>query len=184
MFLLILLLFIVLPILELAVLIRVGEVLGTWPTVGLVILTAIVGISLVRSQGIHTLMQVQKKLSNGEAPGQEIVEGMMLGLAGLLLVVPGFITDFIGILLLTRFIRIPVAGFLYKRMQLKVVANGRGSMEGRQQSPFGGASQGQTFDGDFEKRPDPSDKRPESHQVEADDKVAPHSNDDPKKPSE
>ena len=183
MFLLILLLFIVLPILELAVLIRVGEVLGTWPTVGLVILTAVIGISLVRSQGISTLMQAQKKLSSGEAPGQEIVEGMMLGLAGLLLVIPGFITDFVGILLLTRFIRIPVAGFLFKRMQLKVVANGRGGMGGRQQqNPFGNDSQGQTFDGDFEKKPDPSDKRPESHQVETNKPTS--SDDEPKKPTE
>ncbi|WP_298772853.1 FxsA family protein [uncultured Shewanella sp.] len=182
MFLLILLLFIVLPILELAVLIRVGEVLGTWPTVGLVILTAVVGISLVRSQGINTLMQVQKKLSSGEAPGQEIVEGMMLGVAGLLLVVPGFITDFVGILLLTRLIRIPVAGFLYKRMQLKVVANGRGGMGRGQHNPFGDDSQGQTFDGDYEKKPDPSDKRPESHQVGSGDQAS--SNNEPKKPSE
>lgn len=181
MFLIVLLLFIVLPIMELAVLIRVGEVLGTWPTVGLVILTAVIGVSLVRSQGISTLMQVQKKLSSGEAPGQEIVEGMMLGVAGLLLVIPGFITDFIGLLLLTRFIRIPVAGFLFKRMQLKVVANGGGSMEGQpQKNPFDEQHQGDTFDGDYEKKPDSSDKRPETHQVETNEQ---HSSDDESKKS-
>ncbi|WP_299804500.1 FxsA family protein [uncultured Shewanella sp.] len=179
MFFILLLIFVVVPVMELSVLIRVGEVLGSWTTVALVIFTAVVGVSLVRSQGISTLMQVQQKLARGEAPGQEIVEGMMLAVAGLLLLIPGFVTDFIGLVLLTPFTRIPVAKFFYKRMQLKVQANGGfqsgfgpgfGPGMGPQghnpfdsdNSPF---DQGNTFDGDFERKPDPSDKRPESHQV-------------------
>ncbi|WP_028765608.1 MULTISPECIES: FxsA family protein [Shewanella] len=180
MFFILLLIFVVVPVMELSVLIRVGEVLGSWTTVALVIFTAVVGVSLVRSQGISTLMQVQQKLARGEAPGQEIVEGMMLAVAGLLLLIPGFVTDFIGLVLLTPFTRVPVAKFFYKRMQLKVQANGgfqsgfgggfgpgmgpqgRNPFDQGGQSPF---DQGNTFDGDFERRPDPSDKRPESHQV-------------------
>ncbi|AQS38065.1 protein affecting phage T7 exclusion by the F plasmid [Shewanella psychrophila] len=184
MFFLLLIIFVLVPVIELNVLISVGESLGSWTTVGLVFLTAIVGVSLVRSQGISTLMQVQQKLSRGEAPGQEIVEGMMLAVAGLLLLIPGFVTDFIGLLLLTPFTRIPVAGFLYKRMQVKVAANGGfqagfgpGSSNGSHQggNPFGNYGQGpnegnnpeggDTFDGDFEHKADPSDKRPESHQI-------------------
>ena len=53
--------------------------------------TAVLRVSLVRSQGLSTLMQVQQKLARGEAPGQEIVEGMMLAMAGILLVIPGFV---------------------------------------------------------------------------------------------
>ncbi|MGS0692123.1 FxsA family protein [Shewanella sp. 30m-9] len=185
MFFILLLIFVLVPVMELSVLIRVGEVLGSWTTVALVIFTAVVGVSLVRTQGISTLMQVQQKLARGEAPGQEIVEGMMLAVAGLLLLIPGFVTDFLGLVLLTPFMRIPVARFFYKRMQLKVQANGGfqsgfgpgfGAGMGPQgQNPFehpfenkGGQSpfdQGNTFDGDFERKTDPSDKRPESHQV-------------------
>lgn len=176
MFFILLLIFVLIPVLELSVLIRVGEALGTWTTVGLVLFTAVVGVSLVRSQGLNTLMSVQQKLARGEAPGQEIVEGMMLAMAGVLLLIPGFVTDFIGLLMLTPITRIPIAALLYKRMQLKVVSQGgfgAGMGQGpfNQQGPFGrgpfnGQDDGNTFDGDFERKPDASDKRPETHQVE------------------
>ncbi|MCJ8303228.1 FxsA family protein [Shewanella sp.] len=184
MFFILLVIFVLVPVIELNVLISVGESLGSWTTVGLVFFTAIVGVSLVRSQGISTLMQVQEKLAKGEAPGQEIVEGMMLAVAGLLLLIPGFVTDFIGLVLLTPFTRIPVAGFLYKRMQVKVAANGGfqagfgpgGPNQGG--NPFANQGQGQgpsqgrnpeggdTFDGDFEHKLDPSDKLPEIDHIQ------------------
>lgn len=104
-FLIMFIIFVLIPVVELSVLIRVGEVLGSWNTVALVILTAVVGVSLVRSQGLSTLMSVQKKLAAGEAPGQEIVEGMMLAMAGILLLIPGFVTDLIGLILLTPITR-------------------------------------------------------------------------------
>ena len=103
MFFILLVIFVLVPVIELNVLIQVGESLGSMTTVALVFFTAIVGVSLVRSQGISTLMQVQQKLARGEAPGQEIVEGMMLAVAGVLLLIPGFVTDFIGLILLTSF---------------------------------------------------------------------------------
>ncbi|WOT05580.1 FxsA family protein [Shewanella youngdeokensis] len=170
MFFTLLLIFVLVPITELSVLIRVGEALGSWTTVGLVIFTAVVGVSLVRSQGVSTLMQVQQKLARGEAPGQEIVEGMMLAVAGLMLLIPGFVTDFMGLILLTPFTRIPVAGYFYKRMQLKANSNGGfqagfGPGMGGQGGPFGqqhGRSpfdDGNTFDGDFERHEEPNDKR-------------------------
>lgn len=176
--------FILVPVIELNVLIRVGESLGSWTTVGLVFFTAIVGVSLVRSQGISTLMQVQQKLARGEAPGQEIVEGMMLALAGLLLLIPGFVTDAIGLLLLTPLTRTPVAGFLYKRMQVKVAANGGfqggfgpGAHSGGSpfgQNPFNSDNQnpqgGNTFDGDFEHKPDPNEHKIEHKEDNKDDK--------------
>ncbi len=184
MFFILLIIFVLIPVIELNVLIRVGETLGSWTTVGLVIFTAVVGVSLVRSQGIHTLMQVQQKLARGEAPGQEIVEGMMLAMAGLLLLIPGFVTDFIGLLLLTPLTRAPIAAFLYKRMQVKVSQQGgfRGQFGNGQSGhgPFGQGpfdanrspfdrspfdEQGNTFDGDYERKPDPSDKLDEERQL-------------------
>jgi UPF0716 protein FxsA len=182
MFLILLLVFIIVPALELSVLIQVGDAIGVWPTIGLVFFTAIVGVSLVRSQGLNTLMTVQQKMARGEAPGQEIVEGMMLAAAGVLLLIPGFVTDAIGLLLLTPFTRSPVAAFMYKRLQLRVMANGGVHGGFGQQGPFnqGPFNQGpfgqkpfepprdkdNTFEGDFEHKDDPSQKRPESHQID------------------
>ncbi|QSX36795.1 FxsA family protein [Shewanella sedimentimangrovi] len=155
MFLLLLLVFIVVPVLELSVLIRVGEVLGSWSTVALVLLTAVVGVSLVRSQGLSTLMSAQQKLARGEMPGSELVQGMMLAMAGVLLLIPGFITDFIGLLLLTPLTRKPLAALLLKRIQLTVVSGGPGPHFGK--SPFQHKDHqgGQTFDGDFERHDEP-----------------------------
>ncbi|WP_285163423.1 FxsA family protein [Shewanella goraebulensis] len=171
------LVFILVPAIELSVLISVGDVFGPLNTVALVFLTAIVGVSLVRSQGLSTLMSVQSKLERGEAPGKEIVEGMMLAAAGLLLLFPGFVTDFIGLLLLTPFTRSPIASYIFKRMQMRVVAGGgfKGGFQGQAgQSPFGnqgpfGGQDGNTFDGDFERKFDPNDLTPETHQVEVKD---------------
>ncbi|MEZ9142538.1 MULTISPECIES: FxsA family protein [unclassified Shewanella] len=170
------LVFILVPTIELSVLISVGDVFGPLNTVALVFLTAIVGVSLVRSQGLSTLMSVQSKLERGEAPGKEIVEGMMLAAAGLLLLFPGFVTDLIGLLLLTPFTRSPIASYIFKRMQMRVVAGG-GFQGQAGQNPFGQQGFGQnpfdqgrndrnTFDGDFERKFDPNDMRPETHQVE------------------
>ncbi|MGI3015735.1 FxsA family protein [Shewanella algae] len=166
-FLIMFIIFVLIPVVELSVLIRVGEVLGSWNTVALVILTAVVGVSLVRSQGLSTLMSVQKKLAAGEAPGQEIVEGMMLAMAGILLLIPGFVTDLIGLILLTPITRAPLARYFYQRMQLKVVA---GAQFRAGANPFEPPHQrgqgGDVFEGEFERKADPSDKRPESHQLD------------------
>ncbi|NKF49163.1 FxsA family protein [Shewanella sp. WXL01] len=176
MFFFFILLFVVIPVVELNVLIQVGEVLGSWTTVGLVFFTAIVGVSLVRSQGISTLMTAQQKMAQGEAPGQEIAEAMMLAMAGVLLLIPGFVTDFVGLLLLTPITRAPIASFVFKRMKLKVMSNsqfrgGFGPQGPFQQGPFEQGNpfdQGNTFDGDFERKQDPS---PRSHQLEQEDVI-------------
>lgn len=115
----VLFIFVALPAVELWLLIHVGEILGGWTTVGLVMMTSILGASLVRSQGISTVIQVREKLARGETPGQEIVEAMMLAVAGLLLILPGFITDFLGLILLTPITRIPVARYFYKKCRFK-----------------------------------------------------------------
>jgi len=77
-----LLLFILVPIIEIGLFIQVGGFLGLWPTIALVLITAFVGASLVRSQGLQTLMNVQNRLQQGELPAQQIFEGVMLAVAG------------------------------------------------------------------------------------------------------
>lgn len=117
-------LFAVMPIIEIYILMTVGSALGAPTTIALVIITAAVGASLVRSQGLSTLMSVQQRMNRGEIPGQQIVEGMLLAIAGVLLVTPGFVTDFLGLLILTPATRAPIAKSLLKRMQVKQMGQG------------------------------------------------------------
>lgn len=100
MFRILFLLFIIIPIIEIAVLMQVGAILGAWPTIAIVIITAWLGAKNVRQQGISTLNSVQTKMAQGEMPSEEIVSGILLLVSGVLLVTPGFVTDAFGLLLL------------------------------------------------------------------------------------
>ncbi len=98
--LLLLLLFIVLPSLEIIVLIEVGSKIGALPTLALIFLTAFAGLALMRQQGLSTLLKAKQKLAEGVVPADEMLAGMLLGLGGILLFIPGFVTDFCGLLCL------------------------------------------------------------------------------------
>jgi UPF0716 protein FxsA len=89
-------LFLVLPILEIWLLLKVGSVIGGLPTVGLVVLTAIAGVALLRQQSLATVLRARGKLEHGEAPIGEMAEGIFLAVGGALLLTPGFVTDFLG----------------------------------------------------------------------------------------
>lgn len=93
-----LLLFILVPIAEMWLLIKVGGAIGAWPTIGLVLLTAIIGLALLRRQGFATLMRGRQKMESGEIPAQEMLEGVVLAVSGALLLTPGFFTDLLGFL--------------------------------------------------------------------------------------
>ena len=94
------LIFLAVPILEIYLLIQVGQVIGAGWTILLVVLTAVIGVWLLKLQGLSTLTRAQQKLSENELPAREILEGMGLVVAGALLLTPGFFTDAIGFLLL------------------------------------------------------------------------------------
>jgi UPF0716 protein FxsA len=130
------LLFVGLSLLELTVMIQVGTVIGALPTVILIVLTAMIGSSLVRSQGLKTLMEAQQRMQVGEMPARELMGGMMLALAGLLLIVPGFVTDLLGLLLLLPPLRSRLADKLIKGVRVQ------GAMGGFQsQGPYSPSSQ-------------------------------------------
>jgi len=97
--------FIVMPIVELVVLIEVGSVIGVLNTILAVLLTAVIGASLLRHQGLKTLFNANQKMREGQMPVSEMGEGLMLAVAGALLLTPGFVTDIVGFLLLTPGIR-------------------------------------------------------------------------------
>lgn len=96
MFKILLLLFLLVPIAEIFVLIEVGSVVGTVPTIGLVVFTAMLGAVLMRAQGFATLQRVQKSLEQGELPAVALLEGAVILVAGALLLTPGFLTDSVG----------------------------------------------------------------------------------------
>lgn len=90
------LLFILVPIVEMWVLIEVGSKIGALPTIFLVFFTAVVGLALLRQQGLSTLLRVNQRMEQGQLPAAEILEGMLLAVGGVLLLTPGFVTDIIG----------------------------------------------------------------------------------------
>lgn len=92
--------FLIVPLTEVWLLVTVGGLIGAGWTIFLVVLTAVIGASLVRSQGINTLARSQNSLARGELPAVELLEGGVLLIAGALLLTPGFFTDGIGFLLL------------------------------------------------------------------------------------
>lgn len=99
------LLFTLIPIAELWLLIRIGGEIGVGPTLGLVVATGAAGAWLARREGFKSWMAVQGELATGRVPGQELVHGVMILIAGVVLLTPGVITDAIGLALLVRPVR-------------------------------------------------------------------------------
>src|SRR3954452_11975011 len=99
------LLFIVLPIAEIYVIIKVGEAIGVLPTIALLIVDGFVGAALARSQGRAAWARFNQELAEGRVPAREVFDGAMIILGGAFLLAPGFITDVIGLMLLLPFTR-------------------------------------------------------------------------------
>jgi UPF0716 protein FxsA len=98
--LLILALIIGIPLIEIYLFIQVGGSIGVWPTIGLVILTAVIGTALLRQQGLATLARARADLDRQQLPVRELFNGVCLLIGGLLLLTPGFLTDALGFALL------------------------------------------------------------------------------------
>ncbi|WP_409311331.1 FxsA family protein [Pectobacterium sp. B1J-3] len=127
---------------EISLFIQVAEVLGVAITLLLVVFTSCVGVSLVRNQGMKTILQMQQKMAAGESPAAEMVKSVSLVLAGFLLLVPGFFTDFLGLLLLLP----PVQKHLTLKLMphLHIWRPGSGST----------SSDGNTFEGEYQRKDD------------------------------
>lgn len=108
-------LFIIIPLVELYFIIVVGEMIGAFWTIILVLLTAVVGVNLLRVQGMSTLTRAQQNMAKGQIPAMEMMEGVALAVAGVLLITPGFITDSIGFLCLIPASRRAIIKFLMAR---------------------------------------------------------------------
>ncbi len=105
------LLFILIPIIEISIFITVGSNIGILNTIAIILITALVGIFLVRKRGLNLLFNARQNMSEGVMPTEEIKGGIFLLISGLLLITPGFFTDFIGFAVFLK----PVQDFIANR---------------------------------------------------------------------
>ncbi|MFK4751066.1 FxsA family protein [Oceanobacter antarcticus] len=146
-----LVLFIVVPLLELAVLIKIGGYIGVTWTLVIIFVTAIIGVNILKKQGMGVLMRASQKMQEGTLPARELAEGFLLALSGALLLTPGFLTDAVGFALLAPVVRLALVGHVLKLIKPRVVVAGGGfatRSAAEQSSPFAD-------------RPEPGSHRPE-----------------------
>ena len=113
-------LFVGLPILELVVLLKVHAVFHFWSTFLLVVLTGVVGVALVKRQGLSILREIQLEMAKGNLPAPQMMDGVMILLAGAFLITPGLITDSAGFLLLVPFIRKKIRFWMKRKLEEKI----------------------------------------------------------------
>ena len=167
---LLLAMFIAIPIIEIGLFIEIGGWIGLWPTLGIVIVTAFAGTTLLRLQGLAVLQRAQQATARNELPVQEVFDGLCLLIAGILLLTPGFFTDTVGFLLFVppfrRFAASAIGRWLVRSGKISVSAGGfsggpPGSGPGSGAGPGrrGPMAGGPVIDGDFEEVDPPAPDR-------------------------
>lgn len=149
-----LLLFIIVPLLEIWLLIKVGGRIGATLTVVLVILTAVIGVTLLRLQGLRTLTRANERLRAGEVPAQEMGEGLILAVAGLLLLTPGFATDAVGFACLIPPVRRRLLGPWLRGLQARAPSPGPSAG-----GPGSSKNSGRTLEGDYKRDPSSQERK-------------------------
>lgn len=170
--------FITVPIVEIAVFIEVGGWIGLWPTIGVVILTAVIGTALLRQQGISVLFRIQENLEANKLPVRELFDGVCLVIAGAFLLTPGFVTDSLGFALFIPPVRQGIATWIGQKVIARAdvrfhrPGNGAGHHpHGHGPHPHGPARPhgDDIIDGEYEDVTDESKKpTPPEHQVRDD----------------
>ena len=132
------------PLVEILVFIEVGSEIGALNTVLITVVTAVIGMALLRVQGLGVLMRAQQAIERKEAPVNEIFEGVFLAIAGLFLLIPGFVTDAIGFLLFLPPLRRALASYMATHSKFAARA---GYQNGARRPPDG---TGPVIDGEYE----------------------------------
>ncbi len=144
------------PMVEIGVFIEVGGLIGLWPTIAVIFITAAIGAGLMRTQGLAVMYRAQEAMRRGEMPLVQVFDGLCLLFAGALLLTPGFVTDAVGFLLFIPPLRVllgrGIAGFVAKRGGVHTWSQGANGSEAAPKS--GGTS---VIDGDFEDVADDKD---------------------------
>jgi len=125
------------PIIEIFVLIQVGSAIGALATIGIVIFTAVLGTWMLRSQGLSTLNKARSRLSGGEIPAFQLMEGLALAVGGALLLTPGFVTDAIGFACLLPPTRRLLVNAVSSRVSIAGMAGNAAGSRARAGQPFG-----------------------------------------------
>lgn len=145
--------FLMIPLIEIALFIQVGGLIGLWPTLGIVIFTAILGTWLVRSQGRIAMGQLRQSFSDLNDPTEPLAHGAMILISGMLLLTPGFFTDAMGFALLIPGVRQAVLRYVQSRVVVQQFQMGPGP------ATRGGRPHPDVIDGEFEEvrqAPDPN----------------------------
>jgi len=109
-------LFLIMPVLELALLVQMDKLIGFWPTIGVIVFTGLLGGYLAKREGLSAWQRFNRRLNEGGLPGKELVDGVIILVAGALLITPGVITDLIGFLGLLPPTRAVIRKYLLKRI--------------------------------------------------------------------
>ena len=162
-------LFLITPIVELALLIQLGDWIGFWPTIAIIVVTGVTGTYLAKREGLSVWRRFNERLQRGDLPGQELLDGVIILIAGALLITPGVLTDIAGFVGLIPLSRRYLRGYLNRRIQ-KAAASGsarfsfggftsyRGPLDdGPQAAPSSSQNDELDWRGDPQKRPGHSD---------------------------
>lgn len=143
-----LLLFILVPVAELYLFMKLGSQLGLGPTLAIIVVTAIIGAALTKSQGRRAMARFQQATKEGRMPAREAMDGLMILLAGAVLITPGFLTDTIGFLLLVPPFRSLVAGYLGKNLKgkIQIFSSGMPPQDTQEQKPKSKLDDGNVID--------------------------------------
>ncbi|HEV7277856.1 MAG TPA: FxsA family protein [Devosiaceae bacterium] len=123
------LVFLLVPLVEIAFFVLIGQAVGVLPTLAGVLITALIGAFVLRAQGLSLIAEIQSTMGRGQLPARALAEAMMVGVAGLLLLLPGYFSDLLGVLLLIPPLRAGLYNLLKSRMV--VVATGSSSQTWR-----------------------------------------------------
>ena len=115
--------FTIIPIIEIYLLIEIGSMFGALTAVSLVIITGFLGAFLARMQGLQTLYRIQESLREGRMPSGELLDALLIVIAGLVLLTPGFLTDSVGFLLLIPATRNSIKNWLRRQIELRYMSN-------------------------------------------------------------
>lgn len=148
---------IVVPLLEIAVFIQVGDAIGLWPTLGLILLTALLGSWQLRAQGLATLTRAREQMDQGVMPARELFDGLCLLIGGALLLTPGFVTDLLGGLLFVP----PFRELLRRTLGRRIAAARQTRVFVEGEEVFRYRSDGDVIDADYrEVSTEPDDDEP------------------------
>lgn len=148
-------LFVAIPIIEIALFIQVGGLIGLWPTLALVMLGSLLGVAVIRGQSVNALAQVQRSMAEMRDPSQFMAHGMLTMIAGFLLILPGFFTDILGLLLLIRPLREAIMRKMSQRVRMTRMQTG-GRRPEAHRPPYGDG----VIDGDYVVEDEPTVRTP------------------------